>query len=65
MREIEIERAQAKLSALMKAASAGKPTILTRDGEKLAVLLSYDDYQNLPGLWPLADTLKPLDAADI
>ena len=53
MREIELEKAQAKLSRIMKDSRAGKPTIIARDGEKVAVILSYDDYQNLPGVrWP-------------
>ncbi|MBO9100758.1 MULTISPECIES: type II toxin-antitoxin system Phd/YefM family antitoxin [Rhizobium] len=50
MREIELQKAQEKLSALVKDALKSKPTIITRDGEKSAVILSYDDYQNLPGV---------------
>jgi prevent-host-death family protein len=47
MRKIEVEKAQAKLSALMKEALAGRPTIITKDNEKLVIVLSYDDYKNL------------------
>ena len=50
MREIELEKAQAKFYAVVKDALKGKPTIITRNGEKVAVVLSCEDYQNLPGV---------------
>lgn len=50
MREIELEKAQEKFHAVFKDALKGKPTIITRNGEKVAVILSREDYQNLPGV---------------
>jgi Antitoxin Phd_YefM, type II toxin-antitoxin system len=77
MREIELEKAQQKFYVLFKDALKSKPTIITRDGEKAAVILSLDDYQNLPGVrlppeafaekgQPFAETetLKPYDLPD-
>jgi prevent-host-death family protein len=45
-----LEKAQKKLSALVKDAVASEPTIITRNGEKVAVILSVSDYRNLPGV---------------
>ena len=62
MREIELEKAQKKLSALVKDAVASKPTIITRNGEKVAVILSLDDYRNLPGVRFGMDVLADEDS---
>jgi len=62
MREIELEKAQKKLSALVKDAVASEPTIITRNGEKVAVILSLDDYRNLPGVRFGMDVLADEDS---
>ena len=77
MREIELEKAQQKFYAVVKDALKSKPSNITRNGEKAAVILSLDDYQNLPGVrlppetsaeqgqpFAEAEALKPYDHPD-
>ncbi|WFR98967.1 type II toxin-antitoxin system prevent-host-death family antitoxin (plasmid) [Rhizobium tumorigenes] len=50
------------MSALVKDAVASEPTIITRNGEKVAIILSLDDYRNLPGVRFGMDVLADEDS---
>jgi len=47
MKTISTFDAKNKLSELMAAAGNGEPQIITKNGIKSAVLISYDDYRKL------------------
>ena len=50
MREIELEKAQKKLSALAKDAVASEPTIITRNGERSSCPLTTTEIYPASGL---------------
>ena len=45
MKSMRLVDARAKLSAVMRDAVAGQPTIITRRGREQAVVLSLEDYE--------------------
>jgi antitoxin Phd len=47
MREIQLKDAKASLSAVVDAAVAGKPSIITRHGRREAVILSIQEWERL------------------
>ena len=47
MREIQLRDAKANLSAVVDEAVDGKPAIITRHGQKQAVVLSYEELRRL------------------
>jgi prevent-host-death family protein len=49
---VGIRKAKAQLSALARAAANGEPTLLTDNGEPLAVITSLAEYQNERGSDP-------------
>jgi antitoxin Phd len=55
------------LSSVIDAAAAGEPTVITRDGLRQAVLLSFDEYQRLSNVPSLGRLLAafPGEAGDI
>ncbi len=67
MKEIELKDVVAGLSALIDDAVEGNPTIITRDGRRQVVLLSFDEYQRLSNIPSLGRLLAafPGEAGDI
>ncbi|MEZ2222776.1 type II toxin-antitoxin system Phd/YefM family antitoxin [Rhizobium sp. RCC_161_2] len=47
MREIQLKDAKATLSAVVDDALDGNAAVITRHGERTAVIISYDEYQKL------------------
>ena len=67
MREIQLRDAKATLSAVVDDALNGNAAIITRHGERTAVIISYDEYQKLKQVpsfgWLL--TNAPLEDDDL
>ena len=67
MREIQLKDAKATLSAVVDDALSGNATVITRHGERTAVIISYDEYQKLKQVpsfgWLL--TNAPLEDNDL
>jgi antitoxin Phd len=58
MRELQLRDAKASFSAVVEQAAKGEATVVTRHGEKTAVVLGYDTWQRLIGARPsFADLL--------
>lgn len=57
MKELPLKNAKAALSALVDYAVAGEPTVITRDGNKEAVLVSFDEWERLSQVPSFADLL--------
>jgi prevent-host-death family protein len=69
MREIALDEAKAVLSALIDRACAGEPAIITRNGRREAVLLSFEEWERLSrvpsfGRLLMAAPLEPGDLAE-
>ena len=47
MRQWQLQEAKNKLSEVVEEAQRGGPQVITRRGEEVAVLLSYDEYTRL------------------
>ncbi len=47
MQEIQIRDAKANLSAVIDHATRGEPSVITRHGKPMAVILSYEEYTRL------------------
>jgi prevent-host-death family protein len=47
MREIKLSDARVNLSAVVDEAARGKPTVITRDGKRQAVIVSYEEWERL------------------
>lgn len=47
MKEVQIRQAKARLSALMDEANRGEPTVITRRGKPVAILISFAEWQRL------------------
>ncbi|MEF0941103.1 type II toxin-antitoxin system Phd/YefM family antitoxin [Rhizobium sp. BR 362] len=67
MREIQLKDAKATLSAVVDDALSGNAAVITRHGERTAVIISYDEYQKLTQVpsfgWLL--TNAPLEDDDL
>ena len=67
MREIQLKDAKATLSAVVDDALDGNAAVITRHGERTAVIISYDEYQKLKQVpsfgWLL--TNAPLEDDDL
>lgn len=67
MREIQLKDAKATLSAVVDDALSGNGAVITRHGERTAVIISYDEYQKLKQVpsfgWLL--TNAPLEDDDL
>jgi prevent-host-death family protein len=69
MKEIELRKAKAGLSALVEAAEKGEPTTITKRGQPVAVIISHAEWIKLKSaVPPFADlllALPPLDPQDL
>jgi prevent-host-death family protein len=67
MREIQLRDAKAGLSAVVDAAVAGEPSVITRHGEPEAVIISFAEWQRLSRIPSFAQLLMsaPLEEGDI
>jgi prevent-host-death family protein len=67
MREIQLRDAKAGLSAVVDAAVAGEPSVITRHGEPEAVIISFAEWQRLSRVPSFAQLLMsaPLEEGDI
>lgn len=67
MRTLQLKDAKAKLSAVVDAAVAGEPTIITRHGKEEAVVVSATEFRKLSKKPSFADLLLsfPGEAADL
>ncbi|NTF45032.1 type II toxin-antitoxin system Phd/YefM family antitoxin [Rhizobium rhizogenes] len=67
MREIQLKDVKATLSAVVDDALDGNGAVITRHGERTAVIISYDEYQKLKQVpsfgWLL--TNAPLEDDDL
>ncbi|CAN7662178.1 type II toxin-antitoxin system Phd/YefM family antitoxin [Rhizobium sp. LjRoot30] len=67
MREIQLKDAKATLSAVVDDAVKGKAAIITRHGQRTAVVISYEEYEKLKKVpsfgWLLANA--PLEEDDL
>jgi prevent-host-death family protein len=57
VKEFSLKDAKAALSALVDHAVAGEPTVITRDGSKKAVLVSFDEWERLSKVPSFANLL--------
>ena len=67
MREMQLHEAQAGLSAVVDEAMRGEPVVITRDGKRQAVVVSYEEWERLstvPSFGRLLMT-APLTAEDL
>jgi prevent-host-death family protein len=67
MREIELDVARANLSRVIDEATQGRSTVITRHGQKQAVVLSYDEWQRLSRVPSFGRLLMsaPVEAGDL
>ncbi|MCB8876130.1 type II toxin-antitoxin system Phd/YefM family antitoxin [Acidisoma silvae] len=67
MREIQLRDAKAGLSAVVDAAVAGHPSVITRHGSPQAVVISFAEWQRLNRVPSFAQLLMaaPLEDGDI
>ena len=47
MREIELKAAETTLSSVVDEAVSGKPSIITRDGRREAVVIGFEEWERL------------------
>jgi antitoxin Phd len=52
MRETQLKDAKASFSAVVDQAVQGEPTVVTRHGKPVAVVLGFDEWQALQGARP-------------
>jgi prevent-host-death family protein len=58
MHEVQLRDAKASFSAVVDQAANGEPTVVTRHGTPVAVVVGYEEWQRLSGARPgLADLL--------
>ncbi|WP_043337502.1 type II toxin-antitoxin system Phd/YefM family antitoxin [Belnapia moabensis] len=58
MHELQLRDAKAGFSAVVEKAAQGEPSVVTRHGEKVAVVLGYAEWRRLTGAQPsFADLL--------
>ena len=67
MREIQLRDANAKLSAVVDDAVQGKPAVITRHGQRQAVVVSYKEWERLSHVPSFGRLLMaaPLDPGDL
>jgi prevent-host-death family protein len=67
MKKLSLNEAKKRLPALIDRAVAGEPTVITRDGRKDAVLVSFEEWERLSKAPNFADLLLvfPGEPADI
>jgi antitoxin Phd len=67
MPEIRLRDAKVRLSAVVDEAARGKPAVITRDGKRQAVLLSYAEWERLSSVPSFGRLLMaaPLSPGDL
>jgi antitoxin Phd len=67
MREIQLRDAKANLSAVVDEAMRGKPAVITRHGKREAVVVSYEEWEQLSAVPSFGRLLMatPLMADDL
>ena len=67
MREIQLRRAKATLSAVVDDAVRGEPAVIIRHGKPQAVIVGYDEWERLSRVPPFGRLLMSatLDAGDL
>jgi prevent-host-death family protein len=67
MRELQLRDAKAAFSAVVEQAAKGESTVVTRHGQKVAIILGFDAWERLSRARPsVADLLLDFpDVADI
>lgn len=66
MREIQLRDAKAKFSAVVDAAEAGEGSIITRHGKPAAVVIGFEEWQEIRKM-PFGEFLLtcPIDEGDL
>jgi len=65
VRELDLAAAQAGLEELIEDALAGKPCVITRDGQRVALLVGYDGWLSaMPSFGALLMS-APIEPGDI
>jgi antitoxin Phd len=57
MKELQLKDAKATLSAVVDAAVAGEPTVITRHGRREAVVISFEEWERVSKAPSFADLL--------
>ena len=67
MRESDLDEAKETLSTIVDKAIAGEPTVFLRQGRKVAVVISFQEYERLSRIPSLGQLLAgfPGDADDL
>ncbi|WP_159009172.1 type II toxin-antitoxin system Phd/YefM family antitoxin [Bradyrhizobium sp. S69] len=67
MREIELDDVRADLSRIIDEATQGRSTVITRHGKREAVVLGYDEWQQLSRVPSFGRLLMsaPVEAGDL
>ena len=67
MRKVQLKDANARLSAVVDAATRGKPSVITRHGKAEAVVLGYADWERLSRVPSFGRLLMsaPLERGDL
>ena len=67
MKKLSLKDAKKMLAALIDQAVAGEPTVITRDGRREAVLISFDEWDRISKAPSFADLLLafPGESVDI
>ena len=67
MKDIQLRDAKTNLSAVVDAATQGKPSVITRHGKREAVVLGYEEWKKLSTAPTFGRLLMaaPLEAGDL
>ena len=67
MDKFSVRDVKARLSTVIDQAQRGRPSIITRDGNPVAVVLGFEEWQRLSTLPSFGDLLTeaPLDPEDV
>jgi prevent-host-death family protein len=67
MHELRLREAKANLSAVVDEAINGQPTVITRHGRKVAVVMPWEEWERLSSASSLAKLLMaaPIEPGDI
>jgi antitoxin Phd len=67
MKELQLQKARARLSEVVDDAVRGEPCVIVRDGRKEAVLMSYEEWEKLSHVPSFGRLLMsaPLEVGDL
>ena len=67
MRELQLREVKADFSAVVDRALRGEPCIITRHGQRTAVLLSYEEWEKLATVPPFGRLLMaaPIESGEL